>query len=357
MSLNYPLKFKPLYKDYIWGGRNFEKLDKVLPAGKKIAESWEISAHHDGMSLVANGPLEDKTLDELISEFGSQFTGILAEKQYQSRFPLLLKFIDANEWLSVQVHPDDDYSRIHENDLGKTEMWYVMDAEPGATIIYGMKNQFNREEFKNSILNGQLEDLLVYREVKPGDVVYIPAGTVHAAGKGILIAEVQQSSNATYRLYDYNRTGADGSKRPLHIEKGLDAIEAAKLPSQGFTQGLKHVINEALTLTHIIADPHFFVDIIQISGEAGFDTNKASFHALLFTEGSGVIEYPGGTLPIKAGESVLIPAALTRYLIKGDITGLKAYIGDLESDLIKPLEAAGHARESISSSIAGLDRF
>jgi mannose-6-phosphate isomerase len=352
-SIFYPVKFRPLYKDYIWGGRNLERLGKILPEGK-VAESWEISAHHDGMNIVSNGCFGGSTLEDLILEHGADFVGSLSWNMYKKRFPLLLKLIDANEWLSVQVHPDDDYSAAHENDAGKTEIWFVLEAEPDARIIYGLKEPLDREGFSRAIGEGRIEECLRYVNVRKGDMIYIPAGTIHAAGKGILIAEIQQSSNATYRLYDYDRKNPDGTSRPLHIEKALDSIDFSRVTGTGFVDGLATEPAAGLRVRYMVADPHFCVQILEIDGSAAFPTGGRSFHALIITSGGGEISWGGGTIPVKSGESILIPAGIGRYSINGSVTVLKSFIGELGEDIVRPLREAGYSEDEIRSRIAGL---
>lgn len=349
----YPLKFRPLYKDYIWGGRNLEKLGKVLPE-KKVAESWEISAHHDGISIVANGCFEGRTLEDLISEYGGAFVGSLSLQKYEKRFPLLLKLIDANDWLSVQVHPGDDYAKIHENDAGKTEIWLVLDAEPDARIIYGLKKILDRERFSSVMKEGRLGEILQYMQVKKGDMIYIPAGTVHAAGRGILIAEVQQNSNATYRLYDYDRKNPDGTSRPLHIDKALDTIDFAHSTGIGRADGLETKPEAGLSIRYMIADPHFCAQILNIDGTAEFTADGRSFHTLILTSGEAELSWNGGSFRVKVGESLLIPAEMGQYRIIGSVAILKSFIGDIGRDVFAPLKKAGYTEEEIRAGVAGL---
>lgn len=349
----YPLKFRPLYKDYIWGGRNLEKLGKILPE-KKVAESWEISAHHDGMNIVSNGSFEGSTLEDLILEHGEMVLGSLSRQKYKKRFPLLLKLIDANDWLSVQVHPDDDYALVHENDSGKTEIWLVLDAEPDARIIYGFNQNLTREQFSKIMNERKLSETLRYVQVRKGDMIYIPAGTVHAAGKGILIAEIQQNSNATYRLYDYDRKNPDGTSRTLHVDKALDTINFARATGTGRVDGLEIIPEASLKVRFMIADSHFCAQILDIDGNAEFNVDGKSFHALIFTSGQAELSWDGGSFQVKAGESVLIPAGMRQYRINGTVTVLKSFIGDIEWDIIKPLKDAGYTEEEIRSKVGGL---
>ncbi|NKQ36691.1 MAG: mannose-6-phosphate isomerase [Chloroflexi bacterium] len=221
----YPMTFTPVLKDYIWGGRHLETLGRELPPGI-IAESWEIAAHEDGTAVVNNGRFAGKLLTEVQAELGLALIGKkCAWAQERGKFPLLIKLLDANRPLSVQVHPDDEYALAHEgNELGKTEMWVVLYAEPNAELILGVTKGTTPQLFRAGIENGRLEPYLHRIKVKKGDHICVPAGSLHAIMSGLLIAEIQQNSNTTYRVYDWNRVGADGQPRPLHIDKALDVI-------------------------------------------------------------------------------------------------------------------------------------
>jgi len=227
----YPLLFEPVLKDYIWGGRTLEKLGRTLPPEGPIAESWEIAGHDDGTTVVSNGRFAGQTLTTVQDQLGLDLIGHNnAWALERNKFPLLIKLLDASRPLSVQVHPGDDYALAHEgNELGKTEMWVVLDAEPGAELILGVTQGTTPQNFSQAIDAGSLEPLLHHVPVKAGDHICVPAGTLHAILGGILIAEIQQNSNTTYRVYDWNRVGADGRPRPLHIDKSLDVINFAQV--------------------------------------------------------------------------------------------------------------------------------
>ncbi|MEZ4636436.1 MAG: type I phosphomannose isomerase catalytic subunit [Caldilineaceae bacterium] len=222
----YPLQFAPVFKDYPWGGRNLETvLGRAIPSGI-VAESWEISAHPNGQTKVINGPLTGSTLAEIQQSLGIDLVGERNRRALDlGKFPLLIKLLDANEWLSVQVHPDDAYALAHVDEFGKTEMWVVLYAEPGAELIYGLKPGIDRASFAESIAQGRSQDALNRVHVQAGDVVFVPAGTVHALGPGIIVAEIQQNSDTTYRIYDWDRLGNDGKPRPLHVEEALKVID------------------------------------------------------------------------------------------------------------------------------------
>jgi mannose-6-phosphate isomerase len=225
MTKLYPLTFTPVLKDYIWGGRNLENLGRVLrPA--KTGESWESAAHEDGTAVVNNGSFAGQSLTAVHQALGLDLIGSNnAWAQERNKFPLLIKLLDANRPLSVQVHPNDTYALEHEgNELGKTEMWVVLQAEPDGAIIFGVKPGTTPDKFRQGILDGDLEQYLHTIPVKAGDVVCVPAGSLHAILGGLIIAEIQQNSNTTYRVYDWNRVGTDGMGRPLHIDKAMDVI-------------------------------------------------------------------------------------------------------------------------------------
>jgi mannose-6-phosphate isomerase len=226
MKALYPLLFKPVIKDYIWGGRHLEEFGRELPDSGPIAESWEISSHEDGMTTVKNGAYAGKTLKAVLEVLGVDLVG--SNNQWaleRGKFPLLVKLLDANKKLSVQVHPDDDYAQEHEgNELGKTEMWVILRADPDAAIIYGLEKRTTPQELRSALVNSELKDYLHKVPIQAGDHICVPSGTLHTILGGAVIAEIQQNSNTTYRVYDWDRVGADGKPRPLHIDKALDVI-------------------------------------------------------------------------------------------------------------------------------------
>ena len=352
----YPLKFKPVYKDYLWGGRNLEKLGKVLPEGI-VAESWEVSCHPDGISVIANGEFEGMSFPDYIDKFQYSVMGTDIGWNPNNRFPLLIKLIDANDKLSVQVHPDDDYAALHEEDKsGKTEMWYVISAKPGAKLVYGLKPGTTKEMFVNALENNNIEEYLNYIEVSDGDVIDLPAGVVHAVGEGILIAEVQQNSNNTYRVYDYNRVDKNGNKRPLHVQKALDVIDFSSLKTkQEKTTGTLIRNDDNCTVLQLVKNKYFSVELYDIHGKIEEVADGSRFYVYLFIKGEGSIYYGIKSfsnnsinkhghvnaisnikqncddmnmikMDIKAGESLFIPASMGKYVISGNITGIKAYV-------------------------------
>src|SRR5690554_7740652 len=223
----YPLRFQPIYKERIWGGTGFQdELGRRLP-GDRIGESWEITCREDSMSKAAEGPLRGKSLAELVRDYGPE---LLGQKTHGKKFPLLLKILDAWEVLSIQVHPDSEFAGKHEGCAGKTEVWYILKARPGAKIVYGLRPEITREDFVTALEQSKLERCLNEVEVKQGEVYSIPAGLVHTLGDGIMMVELQQNSDLTYRVYEWNRVDKNGRSRPLHVEKALQVIEFGKLP-------------------------------------------------------------------------------------------------------------------------------
>lgn len=248
----YPLVFKPVLQDYLWGGRRLEQYGRKLPEGKQIAESWEIAAHDDGMTEVENGIFAGKTLQSVLDLLGKDLVGTRNDWALEmGKFPLLVKLLDANKKLSVQVHPGDAYARMHENgELGKTEMWVVLDATPEAAIIYGLAQEVTRERLQKAINSGNVEDILNEVPIRRGDHICVPAGTVHAILGGAVIAEIQQNSNVTYRLFDWNRTDDTGKSRELHVDKALDVINyeqvGCALPKPEVVETSKDLIRQRL---------------------------------------------------------------------------------------------------------------
>jgi len=309
----YPIKTIPVYKQYIWGGNTLKtKFGKNIPDGF-AAESWEISCHPEGLSSVANGECSGRLLTELIAEDPGKMLG--GERREMS---LLVKLIDANDRLSVQVHPNDDVAKSLEGEgQGKTEMWYVIDAAPGAKIVYGLREGVGEEEFKAAVAEGRVEDVLNYIPVSAGDSFFIPAGTVHAIGEGILIAEVQQSSNITYRLYDYDRVDKDGNKRPLHTEKALAAIDFSAAVGKNQKYPVARTIYGTVQL--LAKCEYFTVVKHNIHGLARFTQGDDKYEIFTCVEGEGkIICNNGDTYDFSAGDSFFIPATMEKYMVEGE---------------------------------------
>lgn len=341
----YPIKFKPVYKDYIWGGRYFEKFDRELPEGI-LAESWELSCHKNGLSVVSNGELEGKTLPEIIKAdtkniLGTKFSADCDE------VPLLIKFIDANDRLSVQVHPDDNYAAVYEGGLGKNEMWYIMDAKPGAKLVAGLRDGMTKEVFAQAIKYNRIGECLLEVEVKPGDVINIPAGLVHAIGAGIVIAEIQQTSDTTYRVFDYNRVDSKGVGRPLHLDKALDVTNFEMGHRSVKCDGVNIKVNENCNKTVFLANKYFACERYDAKGNFNEKCDGSKFYIFICLEGSGKIETENMTVNFKAGETVFLPAALGEYKMDGQFLALKTYIPDFNKDIVGPMRQAGCTDEEI----------
>lgn len=301
------IKLNPVFKDYIWGGYRL-KNDYGFDTGyDKTAEGWMLACHKDGMNTIDGGEFDGKELQEVIDEIGlKELAGTNATKF--PYFPVLIKLIDAYDNLSIQVHPDDKYAREIENEFGKTEMWYVLDATDDAKLVYGFKDKITSEEFKASIEDNTLMDKLNSVNVKKGDLFFIEAGTVHAIGKGALIAEIQQNSNCTYRVYDYGRVGNDGKPRELHIDKAVDV---------SVTEPAKHpVINFANDKDCVLAECDLFkVEKHKVEYALTLATDEKSFNHILVVEGNGAVNGRDA----KKGDSFFVPAGYGDYTISGDV--------------------------------------
>ncbi|MCD4752627.1 MAG: class I mannose-6-phosphate isomerase [Anaerolineaceae bacterium] len=266
----YPLLFEPVLKEAIWGGRNLENYGRILPPGK-TAESWEIAAHKNGSSIVLNGLHQGKSLADLTTELGIDLIGSNAQWALdRGKFPLLIKLLDANQRLSVQVHPKDDYALKNEgNELGKTEMWVVLHAEPDAKLVYGVREGTTREKFKKGIQQGNLEPYLNIIPVKSGDHVCVPSGSLHAIMEGTIIAEIQQNSDTTYRVYDWNRLGNDGQPRELHIDKALDVINFEQIEPQ-ICPAAEIESNNGIRRSLLCRNQYFVTERIEFEGAAAY---------------------------------------------------------------------------------------
>jgi mannose-6-phosphate isomerase len=312
MSELYPLRFKPLPREMIWGGNNLnKKFNKDFPSGVKIGESWEISGITGNISVVDNGYLKGNNLEELIEVYMGDLVGEKVFKRFGLEFPLLIKFIDACETLSVQVHPDDEVAARHNAARGKTEMWYVLEAEPGSELISGFKGEVTSGLFLEKLESGKLMEILNTEKVTEGDVFFIPAGRVHAIGGGIILAEIQQSSDSTYRIYDWDRPGPDGKQRELHIEKALEAIDFQAGKAHRARPGIKD--NTPVTL----ADCEYFTtNLLQVKGTVERDYSLPdSFIIYICTNGEFLLEWANGKMTVKKGDTVMIPAAMTKTVI------------------------------------------
>jgi len=307
------LKLKPACKDYLWGGRRLIDEFGKQTDKDRMAESWELSCHPDGLSVIDGGEFDGMTLVDYIEKNGRRVLG--SNCQIFSDFPILIKLIDAQGNLSVQVHPNNIDALEHEHQYGKTEMWYVIDAEPDAYLYYGFDHEISEDEFRARIENGTLTDVLNKVPVKKGDMFFIPAGTIHAICKGILIAEVQQSSNVTYRVFDYNRVGADGEPRQLHIPQAI-RVTLLTPPKTDYNFG-----------GHLARCAYFTAD----SKTAPWSDlcGDESFVSILVLEGDGTVKCGGEELVCKKGDSIFLPAFSGKYEVTGSVRALVSSVGTI----------------------------
>ena len=306
----YPLTFKPIYKEIIWGGADILPYKGFPEDTRKIGESWELSHVDQNFSVVANGKLAGKTIDELIKDYGDQLLGDKVFKKFGYTFPLLIKFIDAHDKLSIQVHPNDQLAQERHQSSGKTEMWYVIKATPDAVLYSGFSQQIDADEYVHRVKNDSLMDVLQKYHVRAGDVFFLPAGRVHAIGSGCFIAEIQQTSDITYRIYDYNRRDSDGNERKLHTEWAKDAIDYSI--HKGYKTSYAPTENEALKLVQC---PYFTTNLLHLTQSKQRDFSSLdSFIVYICMEGKAVLkDNKGNMLSVQQGQTTLIPAN-TEYL-------------------------------------------
>lgn len=315
-----PIFLEPVFKDYIWGGQKLKNIFKKHVKNEECtAESWEISTNPNGESIIKNGEYANQTLTELFQNksvkeeiFGTKCVAL-------KEFPLLIKFIDANKSLSVQVHPDDEYAMKNENSYGKTEMWYILDCEPGAQIICGVKPTITKETLEKYSNAKEIEQCLNYVNVQKGDAIYIPSGTIHALLGKTLVAEVQQNSNVTYRVYDWQRLDKNGNPRELHVKKALDVIELNRRPQ------IKN-IKKDVTKINVVESEYFITNKLNINGKWKEEVSNESFMAFNVVEGSGEVITNQTSNLIKKGDSFILPACIKQYELQGNMELLQSYI-------------------------------
>lgn len=302
----YPLKFQPLFQYRIWGGEKLKTVLNKAYSEESIGESWEISTVPNNETIVTNGDLKGKTINNLINDYGAHFLGEEVLNRFGTEFPLLIKFIDAKTPLSIQVHPDDALAKERHNSFGKNEMWYVMGADKDAELIIGFDKQLNKQSYKDAIDNGNIEDTLNNVNVVEGDTFFIPAGRVHAIGAGVMIAEIQQTSDVTYRIFDFNRVDKKtGAKRELHTEQSVDAIDFNLVENCKTDYSIDKVNNK------LVHTPYFKTNILIIKGEKSLTVSKKeSFKILICVEGELEITYQNKKDLLKTGETILLPASL-----------------------------------------------
>jgi mannose-6-phosphate isomerase len=314
MKINQLIKFEPILKDKIWGGEKLASLLNKQSKRKDIGESWEISDVEGDTSMVTNGHLKGKNLKELISEFKSDLVGEKIYTHFGEKFPLLIKFIDAKEALSIQLHPNDTLAKERHNSFGKTEMWYVMQADKNANLIVGFQKEVSSEEYIKHLDTKSLLDILNVDEVQKGDVYFIPTGRVHAIGAGVLLAEIQQTSDITYRIYDWDRPNPDGTFRDLHTEEAIDAIDYSAKDSYKTMYYKKENAS-----SEIVSCQYFTTNVLPIKGEVSINhQEKDSFVIYMCVEGSVIFQYENQTEKLKTGETILVPACIKNIKIIAD---------------------------------------
>ncbi|GAB3971720.1 class I mannose-6-phosphate isomerase [Spirosoma terrae] len=323
----YPLTFETIYKDKIWGGQKINTiLGKDFSPLPNCGETWEVSDVEGNVSVVKEGSLQGKTLRELVEQYKEELVGKHVYDQYGNRFPLLIKFIDANDDLSIQVHPDDALAAKRNSGFGKTEMWYIMQADEGAKLNSGFNREVTKEEYVQAVADNTIQDILNIEPAQPGDVFFLPAGRVHYIGKGLLLAEIQQTSDTTYRIYDFDRVDATtGQKRELHTDLAVDAIDYQHYDH--YKTQYEKKLNESV---NAVTSNYFVTNVLNFEQEVEHDYSHIdSFVILICVGGSLTIEAAGGySVPLKMGQCALIPASVNNVTLvpDGSMTVLETYV-------------------------------
>ena len=321
----YPLKFETIFKDKIWGGNKINTvLGKDFSPLPNCGETWEISGVPGNVSIVSEGALQGKSLNEILESSKEQLVGKKVYADNGNEFPLLVKFIDANDDLSIQVHPNDELAKVRHNSLGKTEMWYILEADTGATLISGFNKNLTKDEYLENFNSGKLTDILNEEEVQADDVFFLPAGRVHTIGKGLLLAEIQQTSDVTYRIYDFDRVDDQGNTRELHLEDSLDAMDFKHYDEY------KSTYNRDKNRSADLAECKYFKTNRLYYNQCVDKNYKEidSFVIYVVAEGKGLLKYDGGETKITFGDCLLIPASISQVTIEpeGDIKILESYV-------------------------------
>lgn len=313
-----PLKLKPAFKDNLWGGTRLKTDYGMQSDLERLAEAWVLSCHKDGPSVVDGGEYDGLTLPEAIEKMGKSCLGVKGGEF--AFFPILIKLIDAKDDLSIQVHPSDEYALEVEHEFGKTEMWYVVDCDPGACLYYGFNRVIDQEEFARRIADNTLTEVLNRVEVHKGDCFFIDSGTIHAIGGGILIAEIQQNSNTTYRVYDYGRLGADGKPRELHIDKAK-AVTTLTPPAAAYG-----AVKATDGVARLASCRYFTVDRIDLAGKASVFADEESFVSVLVLDGTLTLTSSGRSLALRAGDCVFLPAGSGEAALEGKATVISSRV-------------------------------
>ncbi|WP_343488475.1 type I phosphomannose isomerase catalytic subunit [Allomuricauda sp. d1] len=301
----YPLKFDPIMKDRLWGGEKLKELFDKPSKTDTTGESWELSAVKGNVSVVSDGSLKGKTLQKLIDKHPVELLGKSVYERFGKEFPILIKFIDAKKDLSIQLHPNDKMAKERHDSFGKTEMWYIMDADPGAELIVGFNQNVDRSTYQKSLENDTLLELLNYEKVAEGDTFFINTGKIHAIGAGVLLAEIQQTSDITYRVFDFNRKDKNGNLRELHTELALDAIDYEK--KDDFKVAYTKVED---TVNNMVSCLYFKTDVLPLTNDFELDiSDRDSFTVLMCVEGASTVSNENGTASFKKGETILLSAS------------------------------------------------
>ena len=318
-----PLKFEPLLKSTIWGGNKIIAFKHLDIKQEKVGESWEISGVPGNESIVADGEMKGKKLNEVVAELKENFLGAENYKRFGNEFPLLIKFIDANTDLSIQVHPNDEIAKKQGKERGKTEMWYIMDSDKDAKLYSGLKKQITPEQYKAMVEDDTITDALAQYEVKEDDCFFLPAGRIHAIGTGCFLAEIQQTSDVTYRIYDFKRKDKDGNYRQLHTKEAAECINYTV--EDDYRTHYEHKKNEGVTLVEC---PYFTTAVYDLDEPMTLDYSELdSFVILIGLKGEGTItDNEGNTVTISAGESILVPATTDTLKVEGTIKMLETYV-------------------------------
>ncbi|MES2410352.1 MAG: type I phosphomannose isomerase catalytic subunit [Bacteroidota bacterium] len=316
----YPLQFEPILKERIWGGTKLKTYLNKPITSDITGESWEISTVENDVSIVSNGSLKGKSLNEVINEFPEAVLGIKVYEQFGKQFPLLFKYLDAREDLSIQLHPNDELAKKRHNSFGKTEMWYVMQADADSRLIVGFKEKSSPEEYLKHIQDKTIVDILDTKKVKQGDVFFLATGTIHAIGSGIVIAEIQQTSDITYRIYDFDRVDANGNKRELHVDLSLEAINYDTIDAQKLYSKVENVSNE------VVNCKYFTTNFIPLDGVIRIYKHGESFTVYMCVDGEFQLTIDGRSYKYEKGDTVLLPACLTDFQLSGKASILEIYI-------------------------------
>lgn len=320
----YPLKFNPIFKERIWGGSKLQTMLQKNSSGDTIGESWEISDVKGAPSIVSKGAFQGKTLQELCETFQEAFLGKKVYNTFGTKFPLLIKYIDAKSNLSIQVHPNDELAQKRHNSFGKTEMWYVMQADEKAELIVGFNQEVSKKDYQTHVKNNTLTEILNFEKVKKGDVYFLPTGRIHAIGGGIVLAEIQQTSDITYRIYDWNRVDAQGNSRELHTALALDAIDYTL--HNNYKTEYTSETNEKST---IVDCPYFTTNLLPFQGKVSLNhEDKDSFVIYMCVKGNVSFQTENHTETLAFGETLLLPACIKKATVTATETSelLEIYI-------------------------------